>query len=332
MEYLMTYGWAILIIAVVLAALDLLGVFNGSALISSSCLATPGYLCGQPIMSVNTTGPNFLSFSFQQDTGATMYNVSFACAASSSSQGYPNADAPNSGFVSLENISDLQSGSNVSVSGLYCYGSNAKLFQDHPIGSVFSGTLWIKYSLPGFGIQFAKVAKIIAKVELKNLQVYYAPPSPSVVKKVQLSYGAYPTGIAFYNDNGYVTNAGKNTVSVFNYTTAAIIGNITGFDYPTGIAFYNGNGYVINNVNDSVSIFNPATSNIVGNIKEHFDFYSAGYFNGVAFYKGNAYIANFGNGNVLILNMSTNTVITNITKFNNPSGIAFNNNYGYVLN
>ena len=31
MEYLMTYGWAILIIAVMLAALYSLGVFNGLA-------------------------------------------------------------------------------------------------------------------------------------------------------------------------------------------------------------------------------------------------------------------------------------------------------------
>ncbi|MCL4380647.1 hypothetical protein M1141_00005, partial [Candidatus Marsarchaeota archaeon] len=61
MEYLMTYGWAILIIAVILAALDLLGVFNGSAFIGSSCLSTPGYLCSSPVMAVNTTGPNLLS-------------------------------------------------------------------------------------------------------------------------------------------------------------------------------------------------------------------------------------------------------------------------------
>ena len=31
MEYLMTYGWAILIVAVVLGALYSLGVFNGAA-------------------------------------------------------------------------------------------------------------------------------------------------------------------------------------------------------------------------------------------------------------------------------------------------------------
>jgi hypothetical protein len=37
MEYLMTYGWAILIIAVVLGALFSLGVFSGSNLLGSAC-------------------------------------------------------------------------------------------------------------------------------------------------------------------------------------------------------------------------------------------------------------------------------------------------------
>jgi hypothetical protein len=44
MEYLMTYGWSILILAVVLASLYFLGVFS-SIISPSSCIATPGYLC-----------------------------------------------------------------------------------------------------------------------------------------------------------------------------------------------------------------------------------------------------------------------------------------------
>jgi len=47
MEYLMTYGWAILIIAVVLGALFSLGVFSGSSLIGNACIAGPGFLCNQ---------------------------------------------------------------------------------------------------------------------------------------------------------------------------------------------------------------------------------------------------------------------------------------------
>ena len=50
MEYLMTYGWAVLIIAVILAALYALGIFNivGPPLV---CLGQPNYLCSNPTLS-----------------------------------------------------------------------------------------------------------------------------------------------------------------------------------------------------------------------------------------------------------------------------------------
>ncbi len=167
MEYLMTYGWAILIIAVILAALDFLGVFNTGTFIGPSCLATPGYLCSNPVMTANANGPNLLLFNFKQDSGETLYNVSFACAASSTSQGYPNVNV-NSGFNTSSNLTVLTSGSSVTVSGLECYSSNGNLFKDNPIGTIFSGTLWIRYNLQGYPsseYQYAKIAKITAKVE-----------------------------------------------------------------------------------------------------------------------------------------------------------------------
>ncbi len=49
MEYLMTYGWAILIIAVVMVALFSLGILGGSPL-STTCIASSGYTCSQPIL------------------------------------------------------------------------------------------------------------------------------------------------------------------------------------------------------------------------------------------------------------------------------------------
>ena len=45
MEYLMTYGWAILIIAVVLGALFSLGVFSTGSFLSNACIPSSGYLC-----------------------------------------------------------------------------------------------------------------------------------------------------------------------------------------------------------------------------------------------------------------------------------------------
>ena len=52
MEYLITYGWAILIIAVVLGVLFQLGVFNLS--LPNECMAYSGYYCQNSTLS--TTG------------------------------------------------------------------------------------------------------------------------------------------------------------------------------------------------------------------------------------------------------------------------------------
>ena len=60
MEYLMTYGWAILVIAVVLGALFQLGVFSGANLLGNSCAASSGFLCKNYAM--NTAGA--LNFTF----------------------------------------------------------------------------------------------------------------------------------------------------------------------------------------------------------------------------------------------------------------------------
>ncbi len=54
MEYLMTYGWAILIIAIVMVALYSLGVFNGGSPIGTSCLAQSGFMCQTPVLHTTT--------------------------------------------------------------------------------------------------------------------------------------------------------------------------------------------------------------------------------------------------------------------------------------
>ncbi len=53
MEYLMTYGWAILILAVVLGAFYSLGVFNGTNFTTSTCIADVGFLCNNLVLSAN---------------------------------------------------------------------------------------------------------------------------------------------------------------------------------------------------------------------------------------------------------------------------------------
>ncbi|MDE1768504.1 MAG: hypothetical protein KGH64_03335 [Candidatus Micrarchaeota archaeon] len=87
MEYLMTYGWAILIIAVVMVALFALGVFNGQS--STACVASSGYLCQAPIYS-HTTGNVVVTVGQTTGTNWATANVYFIAQGTPSPGGVPN--------------------------------------------------------------------------------------------------------------------------------------------------------------------------------------------------------------------------------------------------
>jgi len=155
MEYLMTYGWAILIIAVVLGALFSLGVFSGSSIIGTSCIAGPGFYCQNPVLVGGT-----LTFSFGQNTGATVYNA-IIWVANQSTTPYTNPPFfTANAFVSNSMYSTLASGQIVTPSiTLSGYSSAA-------IGTPFSGYVWLAYNAMGSGQAnlLTKVGTIIVKV------------------------------------------------------------------------------------------------------------------------------------------------------------------------
>ena len=159
MEYLMTYGWAILIIAIVLGALFGLGILNGSAFTLTSCLPQPGFLCQTP--SLGTSGN--LSFTFGQSTGSTIYNIAFGCASTATSIGLPsnglvymyanglaspwNANVGNAGLATGNSLS-LSSGSQLSVSGVKCFSQNpVNALVSQTIGTAYSGSVYVNYTL-----------------------------------------------------------------------------------------------------------------------------------------------------------------------------------------
>ena len=148
MEYLMTYGWAILIIAVVLGALFQLGVFSGASLVGTSCIGSPGYLCKSPTL----TASGYLTFTLGQNTGATLYNVELACASSPDSTGQPY---PNSAYNSISSSglslpasttgNSLVNGQTLTISQLPCYSPSGTLSSGN-IGASFSGYIWVQYT------------------------------------------------------------------------------------------------------------------------------------------------------------------------------------------
>jgi len=154
MEYLMTYGWAILIIALALGVLYSLGVLNPSRLKPVMCMLPAPFSCQIQTFS-SSTGK--LTISLAQGSGSSYTINGIACVDNSllGSNGLPTNIGywtPASSLTFTPNIAtsgySLASGSMVTVSGIQCYASNSGAATGLPIGSAFGGTLVINYALP----------------------------------------------------------------------------------------------------------------------------------------------------------------------------------------
>jgi len=148
MEYLMTYGWAILIIGVVLGVLFSMGVFNSSSLVGTTCRPITGYYCENPVL-INTTGQ--LTLTIGQGTGTTYSNVIAYIVPSGSTF---NTSAPSN------SIGILNSGQTVSPTFNLASLPSIKNSLPLPVGTVFTGQVWLVYnsvyaSIPAITTQIA---------------------------------------------------------------------------------------------------------------------------------------------------------------------------------
>ncbi len=178
MEYLMTYGWAILVIAIVLVALYALGVFNGSAFLHPSCVAASGYICTNESATTFGASTNnvLVGITFGQNGGATVYNGMISVAPQSTgatASGFPTAYSANANFcnngspVVINGIAfgncQLNAGNEQQV---YFQVPQSDFTSANSIGSQFSGYVWLNYSTGpnGPSTSAVKVATLIVKV------------------------------------------------------------------------------------------------------------------------------------------------------------------------
>jgi hypothetical protein len=155
MEYLMTYGWAILIIAVVLGALFSLGVFGN--LLGNHCVTTPGWSCISATLS--TSGS--LVMDIGQATGSTISIQGAACSATANSAGYPAYGAVGVGTTGSPTVG-INGGAGAAVSSsapatvangqtftlsVPCYSSSGST--TYTLGQAFTGFVWLNYTIPG---------------------------------------------------------------------------------------------------------------------------------------------------------------------------------------
>ncbi len=125
MEYLATYSWEILIIAIILVAMFELGLFSGFQL-PSSCVAQPGFLC----ISTNLV-TNGLLYATIGSISGTITLSGTACSNNISTPPQISSYVPMHGTLSSDYGSVLT---------FHC---NLK---SNTLGTYFHGTLWILYT------------------------------------------------------------------------------------------------------------------------------------------------------------------------------------------
>ncbi len=172
MEYLMTYGWAILIIAIVLGALFSLGVFSGSSFIGTACIPASGYTC---------SSVSFFSGTFNavlgQATGTSWSTANIVFIVGGGTP--PSINSGNtittsgSGVCVASNSGGLSSGQTFTASftGYVSTSSNIAgtgvatcTSLPTAIGTTESGALWAAYQTSAItGVQWTQLATVTLK-------------------------------------------------------------------------------------------------------------------------------------------------------------------------
>jgi hypothetical protein len=145
MEYLVTYGWAILIIGIVLAALFYIGVFNPSSLSENQCILPADFGCVNAQMLPN----GLLTTVIQQETPSTITVTAVGC--------NTNQTTANMNTITP---TTLPIGSYLTLTP-QCYMGTTEW--SGPVGTVFVGYLTINYTVLQSGLPHTIFGSLVQK-------------------------------------------------------------------------------------------------------------------------------------------------------------------------
>jgi hypothetical protein len=129
MEYLMTYGWAILILGIVASALFALGIFNPGQSASQVCQLEAGFICANYYMVQN----GILTLNIIQSTTVPVNITAVGC-------------NTNSTLITTQNIKPqdyMPIGSNVTIN-VQCYDGSLPF--SGKINQLYLGNLQLNYT------------------------------------------------------------------------------------------------------------------------------------------------------------------------------------------
>ena len=241
MEYLMTYGWAILIVAVVLGVLYNLGVFTGAAFLGTSCIAASGFYCTNPILS---TG-GVLTVTIGQATGTTLNNAYLYFVPSGTS--FSTSDPSTS-------IGTLNSGQQVTVS--IPLGVGSPYPTAYTLGTSLSGYLYLQFTNIYGTTEVNKIATVLTKVTASSGGAT-TPTSTSTTIQYIYCVGAYNAGSL---PQVYYAPVSSTGIGTWQATTS----------YPVemdiaGCSIYNGYIYCVGSYTSPYAVYYaPVSSTGVG--------------------------------------------------------------------
>ena len=335
MEYLMTYGWAILIIAVVLGALYSLGIFNGANFLGGTCVASPGYLCSNPLLA--TDGTLSLTYGYQ---GPNVTVVGFACTNTTTA---PSSFAP-------PGSSNLEPGQEESVSVSCPLSSSATT------GTPYSGYLWVEYDQAGQSDLIARFATVreavtegsssslslVGNVQLPGTPVWGVYDSGNgyvyitggsyisvlsglnVVGNILISSGNLLPPI-YDSNNGYIyVPSNQNPGYIYIVSGTSLIGSETIGSTPQIGAYDSGNGYVYVTDWGTSAVAVTSGTSLMSNVLVQTDPESATYDSG----NGYVYVPNFGSSSVSVI--SGTSLVTNVPVQTYPEFATYDPNNGYL--
>ncbi|MCL5679969.1 MAG: hypothetical protein M1465_01325 [Candidatus Marsarchaeota archaeon] len=162
MEYLMTYGWAILIIAIVLAALFSLGIFSSSSFTGTTCIASSGFLCSSPVWTSGT-----LHVTLGQSTGTSWTGVSFFFVPAGVADPTSGSQVTSANYVIgtlTPSTTDLSSGQTVAAT-FALNGTSQPAGADFSTapGTSASGAIWVLYNTPSASGLLSQIATTTLK-------------------------------------------------------------------------------------------------------------------------------------------------------------------------
>lgn len=147
MEYLTTYGWAILIIAALMAVLYSLNLFNPSSFAPSVCLFPADFSCISTTLSTSGT----LSINIQQATSTSINVTAIGC----------NAGGTYTNMTALSPADFIDIGGNMTFT-LSCYSGGAVV--SGRAGTLYEGYVVLNYTNLQTGFQHSEMGKITQKI------------------------------------------------------------------------------------------------------------------------------------------------------------------------